>query len=610
MSSALSGQLSLDTKARIFVVATVILITVLSSIILLHFNFFSSKLSKTRDTTIPTLLYSTILTQQGTWLRDQMDQAIATDNPLIQDSILITIQSYTTYKSTLEELRLIQTSPDLLKELENEFSLLQHHTIATITAKKTLLEQEEHIENISIRLYTLLAKIAHYPKESLIDQKLADVTLLTISDMLSIAQEAEPWIVNTMGTAVLEKISQGQKLEDFASQQISAIFNETNRLLTSQTGLIERKKMALSARKKFTNLHARASFIGTNIVQSCAVLRQSAESNLQTTQEETINRFTLVEKTTFGFLIFLLIFFIGVYFFLQKNILSPILSLRSAIQNVTASIKIGEHQTSALPLKGELEIQEISQSTMYFLQEITSQREELEQSHNHLEEEVRKRTLHITTLSGKIIQAQETEGRRIAAELHDDIGATLSVIKMGLEHNTRLIEKAQLPPQELWSNLVKQKDLITHVTSQLRQIQTDLSPPYLALGLREGLGVLCEDYIMLHDNITFDYAFHAKGSDISEVLHIVIYRILQEGLTNIIKHSECTKARIGLFLRDGVLTFSIEDNGVPFSDSLSPGMGLQNIEERVLITNGTLTYQTDAPWKGVIITWNISSLSS
>ncbi len=177
---------------------------------------------------------------------------------------------------------------------------------------------------------------------------------------------------------------------------------------------------------------------------------------------------------------------------------------------------------------------------------------------------------------------------------------------MELEHAARMMRASPLPMKELQAALAKQKQRIRQLTSRLRTIQTDLSPPYLALGLPEALHVLCEDYNMMHTGIDFTVTFSA--TDVPERLHLVLYRILQEGVTNIVKHSQCTAARIVLFDAEKALRVVIEDNGIPFPKGPTAGMGLQNIEERVIVSGGTLVYTHHGSWKGLQIEWPLKGM--
>lgn len=602
-------RISLATKAKFFLGTTSLLISCTLLVVYLHLTFFSDKLSATRRETIPSLVHSSTLAQQSMWLREQMEQAVATANPLIQKHIVNTVQSYDEYKTTLMLLREVHATPDMLVTLENEFNTLRNLTVKAISNHMELSKQHEQMRYIYNRLHTLLQKLSYSPADSKVEQKLIALTTRLISKMLALHREKKEWVVSNLISQCSSEISHKESLttslgnEHTSLVKLEKIFDECSNLLTSPAGLIASKKKELILSNSFTETYTRASFMGATIVQSCAQLLNSSENQLLQVQEHTIQRFNTVQHITFSFFAILLTMFMAIYLFLQRNVLKPINSLTRAITNGIATVQQGKDYTTPLPISGEPEIQDIAQATSFFLQEITAQRAALAQSHARLEEQVRERTKNITTLSGKLIQAQETERKRIAAELHDDVGATISVIKIGIEHTAHMIKVVPLPIEDITAGLRKQKQLIQQVTAQLRAIQTDLTPPYLELGLREALQVLCEDYNIMHGGIEFSYTFSAKN--VPEKLQLPIYRILQEGLTNIIKHSKCSKARIAL-CRDGAnLLLSIEDNGIDFPKTPSSGMGLQSIENRAIVSGGTLRFEQNPKWKGLIVEWKL-----
>lgn len=602
-------RIHLATKAKLALGAATLLISCTLLVVYLHLTFFSDKLSATRSETIPSLVHSSTLAQQSMWLREQMEQAIATPNPLIQEHIVSTMQSYDAYKTTLMSLREVHATPDMLMTLETEFNTLRNLIIKAILNHMELGKQHEQMRYIYNRLHTLLQKLSYYPAQTKAEQQLIALTTRLISRMLALHREKKEWVVSNLISQCTAEIAHKESLsasldnEQTSQANLEKIFDECSSLLTSPAGLITSKRKELVLSTSFTETYTRASFMGATIVQSCTQLLKSSESKLLQVQEHTIQRFSTVQHITFSFFAILLIMFMAMYLFLQRNVLKPIKRLTRAITDGIATVQQGKDYTTPLPISGEPEIQDIAQATSFFLQEITAQRAALAQSHAHLEEQVRERTKNITTLSGKLIQAQETERKRIAAELHDDVGATISVIKIGIEHAAHMMNVVPLPIEDITAGLQKQKQLIQQVAAQLRAIQTDLTPPYLELGLHEALQVLCEDYNMMHGRIKFSYTFSAKN--VPEKLHLAIYRILQEGLTNILKHSECSKARIALCRDDDSLLLSIEDNGIDFSKTPSSGMGLLNIEERAIVSGGTLRFEQTPKWKGLIVEWKL-----
>ena len=203
----------------------------------------------------------------------------------------------------------------------------------------------------------------------------------------------------------------------------------------------------------------------------------------------------------------------------------------------------------------------------------------------------------------QLIASQERERKRIAAELHDSLGQTLLIIK-----NRSLL--ASLTPQEA-AAAKRQFDEITSSTTQaieeVRQIAHNLRPYHLDnLGLTNSLEAMI-DKVESVSGIRFSYDIAPLDGALPQEGEINLYRIIQEAINNIVKHSQATRARVEVARDERGIYLTIRDNGQGFdlkattAERRRRGFGLNGIAERVRMLGGT--YHLDsAPSAGTTLT--------
>ncbi|KVV15304.1 Oxygen sensor histidine kinase NreB [Flavobacterium sp. TAB 87] len=186
-----------------------------------------------------------------------------------------------------------------------------------------------------------------------------------------------------------------------------------------------------------------------------------------------------------------------------------------------------------------------------------------------------------------VILTQETERKRIAQDLHDDISSKLNVVKL----NCHLLSTPNLSPaeqKEITSIII---DLTNKALDSSRKIAHNLLPPVLEkFGLDAGIKELCLEFessrsVKIEYNNVVDFDFKNLHND----LHV--FRILQELLNNSVRHGQATFISITLRENDNFYSCIYTDNGIGFDTNLSSnqkGLGTKNIESRVRFLNGTL----------------------
>jgi PAS domain S-box-containing protein len=198
-----------------------------------------------------------------------------------------------------------------------------------------------------------------------------------------------------------------------------------------------------------------------------------------------------------------------------------------------------------------------------------------------VENELKEERLHRLR---SVIDGQEQERQRLSRELHDGLGQTLVAIKLRMEsmHPDRLGEEQRT------FEMVKQ--MFNQTIEETRRISNNLMPAALTeFSLAVVLRNLCNE-VESNSGITISLVVGVLPDSLDQMHKTYAYRIAQEALTNIIKHSEATKATVSVFSDILKLYLHIEDNGIGFSasGSLNIGNGLYNMKERASLLGGKL----------------------
>ena len=180
----------------------------------------------------------------------------------------------------------------------------------------------------------------------------------------------------------------------------------------------------------------------------------------------------------------------------------------------------------------------------------------------------------------RFIEGQETERKRIAGELHDSVGQGLLVAK----NRAALALKSKGDSQ---SHLAIIASVLTETLEDARRISHNLRPHELD---RLGLGAAVRSAVQqASDSSGIRITAEADGVDdaLTPEASISVYRVIQEGLSNLVKHSGATDARVRLRKDNGVVRLLIADNGRGFDPSTRTAFGLSGIEQRIRLLGGT-----------------------
>ncbi|MCD2260431.1 sensor histidine kinase [Psychroserpens luteolus] len=187
-----------------------------------------------------------------------------------------------------------------------------------------------------------------------------------------------------------------------------------------------------------------------------------------------------------------------------------------------------------------------------------------------------------------MIEGQEKERQRIANDLHDDLGGLMATVKL---HFNALKEK-QTP--ELYS---KTNQLIDEAYNKVRTVAHAKNSGVIAKqGLLKAITEMAEK-ISASNSIKIDVLDHGLENRLENSLELTIFRIIQELITNVIKHANATEATIHITNHEDSLNLMVEDNGKGFNTSqitkTNKGMGISSIDKRVEHLNGTMTIESE-----------------
>ena len=214
-------------------------------------------------------------------------------------------------------------------------------------------------------------------------------------------------------------------------------------------------------------------------------------------------------------------------------------------------------------------------------------------------------------LSDSLITVREAEQTRIARELHDELGQQLMRLRLDLSWLAGRLKDGQ---PELLSKVQDMKGMIAETVTSVRRITTELRPPLLDdLGFSAAAGWLVDDFSK-RTGIEITTAIETIDALCDAHTASNLFRILQEALTNIVRHAQATRTWVNLRLADGFLLLTIQDNGkglVRVDGDVRPiqGNGLVGIRERVLMLGGTVEI-AGQPGQGTTISISVPFKSS
>lgn len=185
--------------------------------------------------------------------------------------------------------------------------------------------------------------------------------------------------------------------------------------------------------------------------------------------------------------------------------------------------------------------------------------------------------------TGRVLAGQEAERLRIAQELHDQIGQELTAVLLSLGRvETRV-------PAELKGDVIEVQEAVRGSLEGVRQIAIELRPEALDdLGLESALAVLCERFSE-RTGLRITEHVDPELPPLSPEIELVVYRVAQEALTNVARHSGADEAELDLEHGGGLLTLTVSDRGRGLPAGQVAGSGMRGMRERATLVGAHLT---------------------
>ncbi len=248
-----------------------------------------------------------------------------------------------------------------------------------------------------------------------------------------------------------------------------------------------------------------------------------------------------------------------------------------------------------LEQKVEARTRELSQRTL-----------ELELLNETLEQRVRERTTELSNLSSELLVAQEKERKRISYDLHDHVWQTLEIIRSEIEHLLSGQDEGD------WAGFreksIRLLPLIRNMVARIRSMQGDLWPYVLDdIGILATLEWYCREFKAARPGLTIERHVHLPEGEVPSSVKIVVYRVMQEALANVTKHSRAKHVSLSLIKTDHRLEFTVRDDGIGFNPGetlakRSPwgGLGLLSMRQRTELSGGLFEVES-APGQGTTV---------
>jgi len=207
----------------------------------------------------------------------------------------------------------------------------------------------------------------------------------------------------------------------------------------------------------------------------------------------------------------------------------------------------------------------------------------------------------LSTLGGRLIEAQEQERRRIARELHDDISQRLAMLSIELQQFVGLLSDSQGVLRERVHSLMSD---VSKIAANVHGLSHQLHSSGLeAIGLVAAMRGFCREQAEQRD-VDIDFIHTGVPDVLPQAVSLCLFRVLQEGLNNAVKHSGTRRFEVRLEKACDELRLTIRDWGVGFDPAIEmykDGIGLISMRERVALVKGTMSL-TSTPSGGTEIT--------
>ncbi len=221
-----------------------------------------------------------------------------------------------------------------------------------------------------------------------------------------------------------------------------------------------------------------------------------------------------------------------------------------------------------------------------------------------IEELLRKSENELKTLSFQLLNAQEEERKFIAYNLHDGLGQNLTAIIMSVES---ILAKSTLR-KNVFEKLSQVVGMLQDAHNEIGHLSSDLRPPIIDdLGLATTVGWFCRRFEETFPWIFVTYEIDLQDAEIPSSVEIAIFRVMQEAMNNVAKHSQCDELHVSLSQTGDLIKLIVKDNGMGFDmsseltvDENYKGFGLLTMRERPKLLGGSCSIESTRGYGTVV----------
>jgi signal transduction histidine kinase len=208
------------------------------------------------------------------------------------------------------------------------------------------------------------------------------------------------------------------------------------------------------------------------------------------------------------------------------------------------------------------------------------------QQRKQAQAKLRRSEEELQSLAGRLISIQEDERKRVARDLHDDLSQCLALHCVDLD----VLRQTQGASSETVRELERLRTEAGKLALKVREISHNLHHPQMALGLRVVIASLCREFFEQH-GVVVELLQEGDLSHVPESVSMVLFRVLQEALNNVAKHSGSDQVAVFLSVEGDQVLLRVTDQGRGFDAERVPrasGLGLVSMRERLRLVGGTI----------------------
>ena len=569
-------------------------------------KMLSEEADETVNVALPNMAIASYISKESEWAKGILHDRILCRDRFVHLGVVQEIEARRFPENVLESLEALAVDPGIKEKIKNNLHELNGILAGTNQAVAQRIDNLRNTERLVKRIRTLNADLPQLERELYASGmkpgdpgfnvwKTAYSDVLTAMLLLSMHHD-RPYSLRLKSEirTDVKRLLRSAEASPF-SGRLKKLSSDAATMALAEDGLLALYEEYTALESALDALKITHQYTSNSLIESANAVSQQSWTSIQASKKTLAERYAIIVATvgvTFFLAVFLALF---IYRSIVRNVVDPIKRLNNCMLDRVNRIP------TPFPESVRYELAEMTSSVRYFTSEIEKHEQELLHSHENLEKQVAERTCELKALSEKLLMAQESER-----------------FKLGMERSLRSIRS--LPEHELQPDicdtLSTSVSLVKKLATHLRRIQNELRPPQLELGLEATIADFCEEYERVFAHMPIELSIALDEEKLPPNLPIVIFRIIQEALSNIVKHSGATRASVSLGMDGDALRLVISDDGKGFSVaekladvSVKSGLGLKSLRERAQLSSGVLTIGSELG-RGTIIAvvWDAAAL--